>query len=550
MTPTSSNYPTTFDGNRNLFLVHDSLRVTLAQDYNPGDTSIVVYPDDATMLKFPPSGIVTLTEQCSDPEDRAISFFYNTRDLTGFQGIELITGFTDVIKPKNITHVTQNVMAQHHNHLKNALIAIEQFCGVKGTIDDKPFGETLEGRINFLRKLVLSPKAWFSVNKTIGLVPLTVEFTDLSFRLGTDGTAGQISYEWDFGDNTASQISIIDVVSDVPSTITNVLVNDTDGGKIRKTYTTPNIYDVRLTVTNDFGSDTVIFPNLITARTAAPDEAVVEYVPRTGQILTPGVPSGGPFTQPPKLRAVVNSIIDMQIRNGINLSTGKTYGGETVDGYGNPIDPITNYSWEIPDDQLHGNSKAAKAVFSVGGLYDLILRVDTRFGAYRITSYESSLDIIEKSNLWLWTYTTGSNVRSHEFGLLSETFKVKPTNAISVSINDSFLNGVPSESKQKTELHRNCGFAPQGTQLSGNQGHGLLYWATGRGPLDAVSTEQIKFLQYAGFTDTYLTKPPINRPWNWVGMASLNKSGQSDIEPKHTGSVNRNSYKRQLQQWC
>jgi hypothetical protein len=84
------------------------------------------------------------------------------------------------------------------------------------------------------------------------------------------------------------------------------------------------------------------------------------------------------------------------------------------------------------------------------------------------------------------------------------------------------LDGVPSEAKQKAEFLRNCGFAPQGTQLSGNQGQGLLYWATGRGALDPVSVEQIKFLQYAGFTDTYLTKPPINRPWNWVGMASLN----------------------------
>lgn len=522
--PTSSAYPVAFDGNRNLFLVHDSLRVTLAQDYNPGDTSIVVYPDDTTMLKFPPSGIVTLTEQCSDPEERAISFFYNTRDLTGFQGLELIPGFPDVVKPKDITHCTQNVMAQHHNYLKNALIAIETFIGVKGTTDDKPFGPTMEGRINFLRKLVLSPKAWFSVNKTVGLVPLTVEFKDLSFRLGTDGTAGHITYEWDFGDNTASQISIIDVVSDVPSTITNVLVNDLDGGIIRKTYITPNIYDVKLTVRNDFGEDTVIFPNLINARIAAPDPAIIEYVPRTGQILTPGEPDGGPFTTPPVLRAVVNSIIDIQIRNGVNIATGRTYGGEVVDGSNNPIDPIIAYTWEIPDDQLHGNSKTTKAVFGVGGFYDLILRADTQFGAYRITSYENSLDIIEKANLWLWLYKTGSfqNVQAHEFGLLSETFKVKNTAQLTLGIDSTFLDGMPSEDRQRKEFKRNNGFAPQGTQLSGNQGNGLLYWASGRSELDPVSVEKIKFVQYAGFTDTYLTKPSINRPWNWVGMASLN----------------------------
>lgn len=522
MIPRSSLYPTEFDGNRNLFVVHDSLRVVLAQDYTPGDTSIVIYPDDATMLKFPPSGIVTLTEQCSNPEDRAISFFYNTRDLQGFQGLEVIPGFTDVVKPKDITNVTQNVMAQHHNYLKNALIAIEGFIGVQGTTDNVPFGPTMEGRINFLRKLVLSPKAWFSVNKTVGLVPLTVEFTDLSFRLGTDGNAGDITYEWNFGDNTASQISIIDVVSDVPSAITNVLVHDVDGGIVRKTYTSPNNYDVSLTVSNDFGSDTVTFPALINARIAAPDPAIIEYIPRTGQILTAGVPDGGPFTTPPVLRAAINSLIDIQIRDGINIATGRTYGGEVVDGYSNPIDPILTYTWEIPDDQLHGNSRATKAVFGVGGIYDMILRCDTNFGAYRITSYDASLDIIEKANLWLWMFTTGSNVRSYEFGLLSETFKIKSGTQVNLSINSSFLTGVPSEGKQKAEFARNNGFAPQGTQLSGNQGQGLLYWATGRGPLDQASVEQIKFLQYAGFTDTYLVKPAINRPWNWVGFSSLN----------------------------
>ena len=522
MIPSSSDFPTAFDSNRNLFLVHDSLRVTLAEDYNPGDTSIVVYTNDETMQKFPPTGIITLTEQCSNPEDRAISFFYGSRNLIGFQLLEKLSNFNDNVKPKNITHVTQNVMDVHHNHLKNALIAIENFVGVKDTVDDIPFGPTMEGRINFLRNLVLSPKAWFEVDKTIGLVPLTVEFQDASFRLGTDGNSGHVSYEWDFGDNTSSQISVIDVMTDVPSNITNVIVNDTDGGIIRKTYTEPNIYDVKLTVKNDFGSDTVVFPNLINARIAAPNEAIIEYIPRTGQILTPGSPVGGPFTQLPIIRAVINSVIDIQIRDGVNSTTGRTFGGELVNGYNNAIDPITNYTWEIPDDQLHNNSKKTKAIFSIGGFYDMILRVDTKFGAYRITSYESSLDIVEKANLWLWLYTTTTKVRSYEFGLISETFKVKSGVEVVVDSNNNFLTGVSSENSQKKEFQRNKGFAPQGTQLSGNQGNGLLYWATGRNANESIGVEKIKFYQYTGFTDTYLTKPAIVRPWNWMSLNSLN----------------------------
>ncbi len=521
MIPTSSTYPDAFDGNRNLFLVHDGLRVVLSQDYNPGDKSILVYPNNAMLRAFPPSGIITLTEQCSDAPDRAISFFYNTVNLTGFQGLELLPGFTDSVKPQDITNVTMNVMASHHNHLKDALIAIENFIGIQGTLEDVPFGTTMEGRTNFLRKLVLSPKAWFSVNTTVGLVPFTVEFTNLCFRLGTDGNTGPITFEWNFGDNTASMISVIDVDNTVPVNVVNVLV-DTGGGVITKTYNTPNIYDVSLTVTNDFGSDTVVFPGIINARIAAPDTAIAEYIPAAGQIMTSGIPLGGPFTTPPIIRAVTNSVINVQIQSGINPATGRTYSGEVVDGHGHPIDPIKTYTWEIPDDQPHNNSQYTKAIFGVGGLFDLVLRVDTEFGAYRITSYEQSLDIVESVNMWLWLYTTGTNVRAYEFGLLSETFKVKSGTQVALTINDSFLDDVANSDKQKEEFNRNNGFAQQGTQTSGNQGQGLLYWASGRNESDPVSAEQIMLLQYAGFTDTYLTHSSIYRPWNWVGFNSLN----------------------------
>jgi PKD repeat protein len=515
-------FPTSFDGNRNLFLVHDGLRLVLAADYNPGDTSITVHKNDLMMNNFPPSGLITLTEQCSEAEERAISFFYSSHTDTTFDGIEILPEFTDGVKPANITNVTMNVMDKHHNHLKDALIAIEEFIGVKGTEDDEPFGPTMEGRINFLRRIVLCPKAWFSVNKTIGLVPFEVEFTNLCFRLGTDGNAGNVVFEWNFGDNTASQISIIEVVSEVPVNVVNVLVDNETGGVISKTYTTPGVYDVSLKATNDFCSDTVVFPGLITARIAAPDPAIVEYIPATGQILTPGYPVGGPFVTTPVIRAVTNSIINIEIQSGVNPSTGRTYSGEAVNGSGFPIDPIVEYTWDIPDDQLHSNSRNTKAIFGIGGMYDMVLRVDTSFGAYRITSYKNSFDIIEKTNLWLWTFGTGTTIKSYEFGLLSETFKTKSGISVPIGLNNNFLNGVANEDKQKFEFRRNNGFAPIGTQQSGSQGQGLLYWASGRNASDPVGSEQINLMQYTGFTDTYIVQDSIARQWNWVAFNSLN----------------------------
>lgn len=525
--PTASSYPVDLDSNRNLFQVHDSLRVRLAKEYKPGDKTILVDGEPEIMKRFPPSGIITLTEQCSSPDERALSFFYGSRDLTTFKGLELLPGFKDVAKPKRITDVTQNVMASHHNHLKNAVIAIEQFVGIKGEVAQKPLQGSMEARINFLRKLVLSPRAWFTVNKRIGLVPFTVEFKDLSFRLGTDGTAGPITYHWNFGDNTASSLSIISVISVVPPSVNNVIVRDLDGAIVRKTYSRPGIYDVSLTVRNDFGEDTIILPALINARVAAPDPAVIDFNLRAGQILTKsGLPVGGPYTVPPVIRSVTNSLIDIEVKAGKNPSTGRSYGGEVLDGNNLPIDPIQTYTWSLGDDLLHSSFRTTKASYSIGGVYDLVLRVDTKFGAYRITSHEDAIDIIEKTNLWLWNFPTsgGSMVRSHEYGLLSQTFKIKSGVEYLVAKDDTFLNSAPNATQQKREFNRNNGFTARGTTASGNQGTCLIYWASGRSPVHTPSQEDLRITEYNGFSDVYISRTPILRPWNWASFASASEA--------------------------
>jgi hypothetical protein len=141
---TLSNYPNQIDNDANLYLVHDSLRVKLADDYLPGDTRITVYDERNVMSLFPPSGIITLTEQCSEPELRAISLSYSSKTSTTFEGLQLRSGFVDVVKPKNITNVTLNVMAEHHNTIKDAVIAVQGFVGIEGTTDEVAYGPTIE----------------------------------------------------------------------------------------------------------------------------------------------------------------------------------------------------------------------------------------------------------------------------------------------------------------------------------------------------------------------------------------------------------------------
>lgn len=545
-----SNFPTSLDTNVTLYHVSDGLRVVLAEDYNPGDTSITVLGDEEMMRRFTPTGIITLTEQCSEPELRAISFSYTSRTLTTFDGLTVLEGFTDVGKPKSITHVTQNVMAQHHNSLKDALKNIEEFAGKKGAVGVRPLEGTLEERINYLRSIVLQPKAWFTSNKQIGLYPLTVEFTNKSFRLGTDGNSQSVSYIWDFEYNPSviTPTTICNATSIVPSTISHVLINDLDGGTISKTYYDPGIYSVKLTVTNDFGSDSVIFDDYIQARFPAPLDACIEFTQRAFQSVTAGTnPTGGPYDQPssttPVIRSPVNTIIDMYIPPGENLTNrpGYSFAGEKLNG-SSPIDPIIQYTWSLSDDIPHSNAPTARAVYSVGGYYDLILRCDTQFGSYKITKYPKAFDIVEKFNLWLWLATDPldeSNISVSEFGLLSETFKTATAN-YTISRNFDFLEDqgpptnvvIPNKAQQQREFRGNVGFARNTTTTSGNGGSGYLYWATGRDYNQNKSSEKVDAASFNGLQQSYDTgfkTDPLSpvtgfpRVWNWVDLHSSNK---------------------------
>lgn len=538
MIPTSSLYPTELDSETNLFVVHDSLRATLLEDYNPGDTSIKIEANFEVSDRLPPTGLITLTEQCSDIDERAISFFYNSWDAdTGvFSDLEILPTFKDVFKPKKITNVTVNVMAMHHNHLKNALIAVQEFCGVKGTEDLEPFGPTLEGRINFLRRLVLQPKAWFTADKRTGNVPLEIEFRNMSFRLGTDGTADEVKITWDFGDQTTSVISYISTISAdsmVPSNAVDVYVRDTDGGTIKKIYHQSGIYDVKLTVENNFGKDVCEFKDFINARVKAPNEAILRFVEdNSTQIAEQGVPPNGPFEILPKIRSPINTLIQIEIPIGENNATpGYSFAGEMLNEQGDPIDPVKSYTWFLGDDLNHPNSRETSASFSVGGIYDCKLRVDTTFGAYRITSYSNVIDVVENTNLWLWIESphnleTTFSVRAYEFGLISETYKIIDAPELSIYRNDSFLDLQDEQNRtvMKNEFKRNTGFAPKSTTSSGQGGTALLYWASGRNSSDPVSSEQIKVSEFEGFSGVYLSRNNISRPWNWANLNSNNNS--------------------------
>lgn len=556
------NYPEEIDSNNNLYKVDDGLRLVLTEDYYPGDTSIYFTGKAGVIDSFDETGIITLTEQCSDPKLRAISFYYGSRTDESFDDLEILPGFIDVVKPKNITNITQNVVSAHHNNIKDALINIQHFVGIEGETGTIPLKGTMEQRINYLRKIALVPKPWFKADKTVGLAPLKVNFTDQSFMLATDTISRSVTHVWDFGDNTSSnttQIIVSDgVVPDQENITASVNCPKNSICSVEKTYSKPGIYDVSLTVTNDLGThkstDTVIFPEMINVRYPAPKEAVVEISDKGGlYIKTNGSKNNlisptdaGPYLITPKIRAPINNIIDIYIEEevtdrvdsnnviipgsytdeeGINRSnSGEEINTNEETSLSSPIDPIDNYTWFFSDDLSHSNSKNTKALFGIGGYYDMVLRTDTSYGSYRITTYKDAFDIVERTNLWLWNYSEDENeLFSYEYGILSQTFKIKNSPSSFVhSTNESFLT--PSQNNLAIrEFKRNNGAIQRGSSSSGEGGGSLLYWASGRNYEESHLNEKININEFNGYQEVYVSKQSINREWNWLSFGnSLN----------------------------
>ena len=541
----SSVYPEAIDNDTNLFLVHDSLRVVLSENYDPSINSTKIFVSGDTS-NFPPTGIITLTEQCSDPKDRAVSFFYTTVTATTFEGLVALPGFNNkIIRRSGICDVTQNVMATHHNSLKDALINVEKFLGVKGTVDTVPLGPTIEGRLSFMKKLILSPRAWFTADKRVGLVPLTVNISNKSFRLG----AGPVDFEYNLGDEIIdiSLTSHISVTSVVPISSINVQIQDLDGGDLQKTYLSPGEYDVTLTVTNQYGTDSVTFEKFINARIEAPVEAVVDFVPTSDQIYSPGTRiiqgstnPAGPWATPPKIKSKTNKFITIftdPSSHYLNVEdeTQRSNIGEELNLSLSPVDPVEEYIWILSDNLPHGNDASVSASYGLGGIYDLVLRVNTLNGAYRITKYPGAIDIIEDKNLFLFTIS-GNTPITHEFGLVSQEFKTGFDSGTTIDYDDSFLNGSYQEEQAKFELSRNVGFAPVNTITSGNGGTAIIPYATG-GSSPNVTTQNIKVLNFSGFSNLLTTSSlEINRPWNWMFLPYATESyfilGTEDAYPQ------------------
>lgn len=400
MLPRNINFPNSFDDEHTLYVVKDSLKAKLGRDYNPGDTQIYAESD---VESFPPSGIITLVDQ--NDSKNVVSIHYSKRQSNYFSELEILPDSMMAFKAKEDTLITMQVVANHHNAIKDSLIEIQKYIG---TTKDGPKENSLFSKINYLKQIVFKPKAWFEASKTKGMIPLTVVFKSLSS--GTEGPVGNATYEWYFGDGTKS-------------------IEYT--GEVTKVYEKPGTYTVSLIITNEYGEDEIFFQDMIVALVEAPEEAKISIKENPGQYLM----SDG------RLRTPINQSVEVEILQGEDKDRKLiSYSGEHLDVINkSTLDPIIYYTWQLSDDLPHENSSVAKAIYSIGGTNDIVVRVDTKNGAYRITNYKDKIDVVENTNLWLWTFNEEGTISANEFGLFSETFKSKASPEF-IHMNSSFLS--------------------------------------------------------------------------------------------------------------
>ncbi len=135
------NFPVSYDDDESLFLAVNNGRTKLTIGISDSELDIPV----VTTSGFPPTGFITIL---SDPNDitKAEAIRYDGLSELTFSGTERGAGGTPIFAHNSQDYVDLTVMAEHHNEIKDAVIALEHFVGVSGSPEFVPkdeFGNVL-----------------------------------------------------------------------------------------------------------------------------------------------------------------------------------------------------------------------------------------------------------------------------------------------------------------------------------------------------------------------------------------------------------------------
>lgn len=243
------NFPGNIDDDVSLFLAANNARTKLTSSISDSDLTIPV----VTTSGFPNTGFLTIL---SDPDDitKAEAISYVGVTLTTFSGVLRGDGGTTATSHNSQDNVDLTVMAEHHNELKDAVIALETFVGITGAENFVPKDaqgnaivsgtltasvltvtgtSDLQGDVDFKSNLTVSGIAQFETLNAI--TSLTVSGIPVS--TGTGGAVGDfvarsgdsMTGDLDMTGNNVYNAGVVAMQDDTPIiTTSGLLWFDTD----------------------------------------------------------------------------------------------------------------------------------------------------------------------------------------------------------------------------------------------------------------------------------------------------------------------------------
>lgn len=183
-----SVYPEARDNKSILYEATNNAETVLKQSLSYAGKYVIVDSTD----QFPDSGLLRVGSPPGKPGSAEL-IFYARKTSTTFQG--LVRGFAGSRTNQwpSGSWVTSGVMAEHHNAVKDAILQLQRFLGVRSFPEENSLNNILQE----LETKFLSPRPLFRAFPTKGPPPMRVRFQN--FSIGTP-----VRFLWDFGDGTTS----------------------------------------------------------------------------------------------------------------------------------------------------------------------------------------------------------------------------------------------------------------------------------------------------------------------------------------------------------
>ncbi len=511
--PEKSNYPITHDDANQLKTVVDglsSITTVVIKPYDVDDDTTYDWENGKGIIDLQDnslwreSGYVTiyLKGHYGKAIDRSTLFHYGSKGQNTLEDVMIIPGQEFLYFPEN-SEAVQNVVAENHNYSKDALIALEQYLGNRGTEDQS----TIEWFTNFYVHNVRVPKPWLNISSTNILTGEYITFQDLTTRIKPGFTINlDTSIEWifDLGDETMISVSLDSELSEYVFNISwrEILPNNNLGEILNKeerkstwnraiyhSYRSPGVYNVSLYVKNEFGTDQIIL------------EEAIKVIDNCPESLTVNI--NGPhkdINKNSKTRAKAN-LEEIIVRAEYELGDVKEHVASSSD---------LTFLWDIPfvlQSDLP-NEQNLTLNFQAGGMYYIGLKMIAPNESWIGTFTENAIDIVERPSVWLaYVSKHSGNLDMNEYSITSNTWK---TNSSPFDFNYSyaFAEG-PADAGTDLSLafRDNKGFySKPNTDIA------HLLWSPNKSEVD-VSKFDCMTNAFSSATNVKL-----HRPYNWYTL--------------------------------